>query len=175
MPPTATLSPHNDAIRASDADRETALGLLRNHWLAGRLTLEEYERRCDEAVAGRFLDDLRRSLRELPYPLPELAPPTPPLPVPAAASASPPASQASAVMSLALGALSLAGLMMSLGMLFVLTLPASAWAWSLGRRSARDNTGLVRAIALAGEALAIFATVLGCLALTACATIIAAR
>jgi len=46
---------------------------------------------------------------------------------------------------------------------------------ALGHRSARGNTGLVRAIALAAEALAIFATVLGCLALTACATIIAAR
>jgi len=173
MPPTATLSPLDNAIRASDADRETALGLLRHHWLAGRLTLDEYERRCDEALAGRFLDDLRRSLRELPYPLPEIAPPLPPLPAPAGVAA-PPAPQAGAVLSLALGALSLAGVVMSLGMLFILTLPASTWAWSLGRRSARHSTGLVRAIALAGQTLAILATVLGCLALSACAAIVAA-
>ncbi len=88
----------------------------------------------------------------------------PPLPAPAGPAA---------VLSLVLGVLSLSGLAMSLGMLFVLTLPASAWGWSLGRRGARDGTGLVRAIALAGQTVAILATGLGCLALTACAAIIA--
>ena len=76
----------SDAIRASDADRDKALALLRDHWLAGRLTLEEYEARCDEAAGGRFLADLERALRELPYPLPEhvpAAPPPGPAPAPA--------------------------------------------------------------------------------------------
>ena len=94
---TAALT-QTEAIRASDADREKALGLLRDHWLAGRLTLEEYEERCDEAGGGRFLDDLRRALRELPYPLPEHAPVAPV--ATAVSTYAPPASQAGAVLSL---------------------------------------------------------------------------
>jgi hypothetical protein len=175
---TAALSiTATDAIRASDADRDKALGLLRDHWLAGRLTLDEYEERCDEAAGGRFLTDLERALRELPYPLPEHAPlVAAPAAGPTAAPAAPPGPdlEARAVLALTLGILSLAGVVLSLGMLFVLTLPASTWAWTLGRRSRRGTRGPVRVIAGVAEALGILATVIACLPLAACAAWVAA-
>src|SRR5687767_7102226 len=107
MPATDLTAPPPGAIRASDADRDKALGLLRDHWLAGRLTLDEYEARCGEAAGGRFLADLERALRELPYPLPEhalAAPPPAAAPVPAVG----PDLQTGAVLALVLGVLSLA-------------------------------------------------------------------
>lgn len=171
MTTTDLTTPPTGAIRASDADRDTALGLLRDHWLAGRLTLDEYEERCDEAAAGRFLADLERALRELPYPLPEhaaIAPAAPP-----AVPAPGPDHAAGAVLALVLGVLSLLGVVVSMGMLFVLTLPASTWAWTLGRRSRRGTRGAMRAIAGAAEALGIVATAIGCLALAACGAWIA--
>lgn len=168
---TATIQqPGAAAIRASDGDRERAIELLREHWLAGRLTLEEYEQRCDEAAGGRFLDDLTSALRELP-----LAPREPavtaaqPPPVAPAATARQTGGAAAAI---ALGALSLLGALLSFGMLFVLTLPASTWAWSLGRRARRVTSGPTRTLATVGEVLGIVATAIGCLALTACAAII---
>ena len=131
----STTAAGTDALRASDADRERALDLLRDHWLAGRLTLDEYEERCDEAAGGRFLADLERALRELPYPLPEHAPLA--LPAPAA----PPGRdlEAGAVLALILGVMSMAGVVLSMGMLFLLTLPTSMWAWSLGRQARRGT------------------------------------
>jgi hypothetical protein len=171
---TAALSiTATDAIRASDADRDKALGLLRDHWLAGRLTLDEYEERCDEAAGGRFVADLERALRELPYPLPEHLPAAPAAPAaPVAAPA--PDLEARAVLALTLGILSLAGVVLSFGMLFVLTLPASTWAWSLGRRSRRGTRGPVRVIAGVAEALGILATAIACVPLAGCAVWIAA-
>ncbi|HEV2059827.1 MAG TPA: DUF1707 domain-containing protein [Solirubrobacteraceae bacterium] len=159
-------------IRASDADREKALALLRVHWLAGRLTLEEYEQRCAEATAGRFLDALRHALRELPYPLPDDGPPA------SAAPARQPVRRSSAFLALVLGALSLGVALISLGMLFGVTLPVSIWAWQLGRRIRRasqpDMPADIRAVAAVGETLGIVATVIGCMALAACGTIIVA-
>ena len=168
---TVRLDSPASAIRASDADRERALDLLRAHWLAGRLTLEEYEQRCEDAARGRFLDDLNAALRELPYPPPEHAP----APVPAAAPARRPKDpQASAVLSVVLGTLSLVGVLISFGLLFMLTLPASTWAWWLGRRTRRGAAGAARTLAALGEGLGAAATVLGCLALAACAAFVAA-
>lgn len=170
MPTTLRVPAQTALIRASDADRKKALALLRAHWLAGRLTLEEYEQRCDEATAGRFLEDLRHAVRELPYPLPEEGPP---------ASAAPePVRRSSAILSLVLGALSLGVAGMSFGMLFVVTLPVSTWAWQIGRRVRRasqpDMPADVRVVASVGEALGIVATAIGCMALTACGMIIVA-
>jgi hypothetical protein len=171
---TAALNPASaDAIRASDADREKAFHLLRDHWLAGRLTLDEYEARCDEAADGRFLTDLSRALRELPYPLPEheaIAP----APATALVAAAGRDLEAGAILALLLGILSLAGIVLSMGLLFLLTLPASTWAWSLGRRARRGTRGAIRAIAGTAEALGILATVIACLPLAACAAWVAA-
>jgi hypothetical protein len=137
------------------------------------LTLDEYEERCDEAAAGRYLTDLEGALRELPYPLPEhgprtAAPAAPPAPAPD------PDHEAGAVLALVLGVLSLAGVVLSMGMLFLLTLPASTWAWSLGRRSRRATRGTIRAIAGTAEGLGILATVLAILPLAACTMWVAA-
>jgi uncharacterized protein DUF1707 len=57
------------AIRASDAEREQAVALLRAHAVDGRLTLEEFAERIDKAYAARTrdeLDELRRDLPERP-------------------------------------------------------------------------------------------------------------
>jgi len=58
------------SLRASDADRERALAELREHMVAGRLTLEEFCARADSAlragVAGELAqlqDDQRRCRR----------------------------------------------------------------------------------------------------------------
>ncbi len=163
---------HAELIRASDSDRDRALDLLRDHWLAGRLTLDEYEQRCDEAAGGRFVADLRHAIRELPYPLPEhgLAASAP---APAVAVAQPAApTLGSAIASVVMASASLLGLLGSFGLLFVLTLPMSTWAWVLGRRARRSGATDVRLVATVGEAVAIIATVLGCLALSACGMII---
>lgn len=167
------LTTQNDLIRASDADRDKALGLLREHWLAGRLALDEYEERCGEAAGARFVDDLRHAIRELPFPLPEHG-----VAVACTAAAaegpSPAPTAGAAIASVVMGALALLGLMGSFGMLFVLTLPASTWAWALGRRSRRRGAAEVRVLGTIGEVLGIVATVVGCLALGACALILGA-
>jgi hypothetical protein len=59
-------------IRVADADRERAVVELREHAVAGRLTLEEFSDRVDQAYAARTRGELDVVLRELPA-----APPTP--------------------------------------------------------------------------------------------------
>ena len=59
-------------IRVSDAERESAAIALREHSVAGRLTLEELSDRLDEVYAARTQDELARVERELP-PLPGAA------------------------------------------------------------------------------------------------------
>jgi hypothetical protein len=53
-------------VRASDAEREQSLALLREHCAAGRLTLDELAARVDEVHAARTRSDLDAVLRELP-------------------------------------------------------------------------------------------------------------
>src|SRR5437764_5134458 len=54
------------AIRASDADRERAVELLRDHAAEGRLTLEELADRVSTAYRARTGDELERLTRDLP-------------------------------------------------------------------------------------------------------------
>jgi uncharacterized protein DUF1707 len=57
------------AVRASDAEREQAVELLRAHAIDGRLTLEEFAGRIDKAYAARTreeLDELKRDLPDAP-------------------------------------------------------------------------------------------------------------
>jgi hypothetical protein len=54
------------AVRASDADREQAVAELREHAAHGRLTLEEFSQRADEAYAAKTLADLGAVKRDLP-------------------------------------------------------------------------------------------------------------
>jgi len=53
-------------VRASDAERERVALVLRDHAVAGRLTLEELSARLDEAYAARTLAELESVTRELP-------------------------------------------------------------------------------------------------------------
>jgi hypothetical protein len=56
----------NPALRASDADRDRAIGLLREHMAEGRLTLEEFTRRMSGASLARTCDELDELARDLP-------------------------------------------------------------------------------------------------------------
>ena len=53
-------------IRVSDAEREQAVVLLREHLLAGRLTLEEFTDRVEAALGARVGTDLARIQADLP-------------------------------------------------------------------------------------------------------------
>lgn len=68
----------DDAIRASDAERDAVVETLHRHTADGRLTMAEFEERVAEALAARTRGDLAGVLRELP-PLPpqRATPPTP--------------------------------------------------------------------------------------------------
>jgi Domain of unknown function (DUF1707)/Cell wall-active antibiotics response 4TMS YvqF len=54
------------ALRASDADREHAVALLREHAAAGRLTLEEFTERMSSAYAALTNEELAELTRDLP-------------------------------------------------------------------------------------------------------------
>jgi hypothetical protein len=54
------------ALRASDADRERTVALLREHAAEGRLTLEEFTERMSEAYRARTRDELDALSRDLP-------------------------------------------------------------------------------------------------------------
>jgi Flp pilus assembly protein TadB len=51
---------------ASDRERERALSSLREHFVRGRLTLDELSERTELALRSRSRDELRRSCRGLP-------------------------------------------------------------------------------------------------------------
>ena len=54
------------AIRASDAEREQAVELLRRHSVDGRLTLEEFAGRIERAYAAKTREELEELTRDLP-------------------------------------------------------------------------------------------------------------
>jgi hypothetical protein len=53
-------------VRASDAEREQVVVELREHAAQGRLTLEEFSQRVDEAYAAKTVAELDEVKRELP-------------------------------------------------------------------------------------------------------------
>lgn len=59
------LAQHPDLL-VSDAEREQVTDELRGHYEAGRLTLEEFQQRLDEAHAARTSAQLEHVLRQLP-------------------------------------------------------------------------------------------------------------
>jgi hypothetical protein len=59
--------PKAPLIRASDTDRDRAVDQLRQHLADGRLTMEEFTERVDEAYEARTTADLQQALRELPH------------------------------------------------------------------------------------------------------------
>jgi len=137
---------------------------LREHWVVGRLTLEDLEERLAGVLAATDQAQLSATLAGLP------APALASLPQPAPASPS----SASAVASLVLGVVGLSLLFVSFGLLSFLTLPISATGWGLGRSARRDadKRGLPRpSQAQPGEVLGILGTVLSCVVLAGCAAI----
>ena len=64
--PTPSPTPRDPALRASDAEREFAVGVLREHGGAGRLDVEELEQRVGAAYAARTHGELQDLLRDLP-------------------------------------------------------------------------------------------------------------
>ena len=134
------------ALLVSDREREYTVGLLRGHWLSGRLTAEEFEQRVDEAWRARFAADLWQALRALPVE----APPAP---------QAPPKGR-SGTASLVLGISAVCLLFFSFGLLFFLTLPLAITAWALGYEARRSAPPGRRGTATAGEALGIAGTLL---------------
>src|ERR1700722_2622428 len=57
------------SLRVSDADRERTLVVLREHLVAGRLTLEEFCARVDAALRARLAGELAELHGDLPDPL----------------------------------------------------------------------------------------------------------
>lgn len=53
-------------VRASDGDRQATIDQLSRHTGEGRLTLEDFEARVDEAWQAKTHGDLQHVLRELP-------------------------------------------------------------------------------------------------------------
>jgi hypothetical protein len=56
----------DDPIRASDADREVVVETLREAYMAGRLTMDEFDERMSAAYASRTWGDLRQLTIDLP-------------------------------------------------------------------------------------------------------------
>ena len=65
-------------LRASDADRDEVVTLLRSHAQAGRLTVDELDERCAKALSALTIGDLRPLLEDLPR---DPRPPAPPEPL----------------------------------------------------------------------------------------------
>ena len=53
-------------IRASDGDRDRTAAALREHLAAGRLTIEEFDQRLDQAYAAKTLGELNVLMADLP-------------------------------------------------------------------------------------------------------------
>lgn len=62
------------SLRASDAERETALRSLAAHFADGRLDRAEFDERADAALAARTQDQLRALFADLPGPAPVPSP-----------------------------------------------------------------------------------------------------
>lgn len=56
----------DQTIRASDRDRDAVVDVLRDAYVAGRLTLEEFDERTAATYAGRTWGDLRGLTADLP-------------------------------------------------------------------------------------------------------------
>ncbi len=67
--------PGDPRIRASDADRDRATALLREHHAAGRLTAEEFHERMNKALEAKTLVEIDELMADLPaidlYQLPD--------------------------------------------------------------------------------------------------------
>jgi Domain of unknown function (DUF1707) len=58
----------DEHIRVSDADRESVVERLREHYAAGRLTSDELDERVNAALSAKNFGDLRAAMSDLPEP-----------------------------------------------------------------------------------------------------------
>lgn len=63
----------SSGLRIGDADREAAAAALREHYAAGRLTLDEFQHRLELVFAAKTDSDLVAVTRDLPPAAPPLA------------------------------------------------------------------------------------------------------
>ena len=83
MPERAFADPPAEDLLIADRDRERVVDLLKQAMADGRLTMDEFSDRVDEAYRARTTADLQTVLRQLPYQVPRPAPQAPaPAPVP---------------------------------------------------------------------------------------------
>ncbi|MBB5155107.1 DUF1707 SHOCT-like domain-containing protein [Saccharopolyspora phatthalungensis] len=61
-------------LRIGDPERENAMRLLGEHFSAGRLDVQEYDERCQQAAAARFGSELDALFEDLPAPRPSNPP-----------------------------------------------------------------------------------------------------
>jgi hypothetical protein len=132
------------ALLVSDQDREYTVGLLRGHWLTGRLSAEEFEERVGEAWAARHAADLWQALRWLPMDQP------------------PARRRGGGAAALILSGLASCIMFFSLGFGFPLALPLFIAGWASGREARRSSPAGGSSAAVVGEVLGIVGT-LGCL------------
>jgi hypothetical protein len=69
-------------LRIGDAERDVAMGQLREHYVAGRLTFDELTERIDATLLAKTQRQIDRLLADLPRP-PRAARADPDLPIPA--------------------------------------------------------------------------------------------
>jgi hypothetical protein len=143
------------ALLVSDRDREYTVGLLREHWLTGRLTEEEFEQRVGEACAARFSTDLWSALRWLPVE----PPPSP--------------RRASGAAAVILSALGWLVLMFTLGFGSPLALPLFVAGSVSGRRARRAAPHGGSGAATVGELLGILGAIASVLFIAGCAALVA--
>lgn len=150
--------------RASDAERDDTIALLREHLFAGRLTQDEFEERTEEACRARFRSDLWHAVRELPVPRPAGPP----------GFVRRPGSRPRPLTAVVLAAAAFIVMVFSLGIGFPLYLPLGATAWLLARRARRAVSPGSRGPAIAAEVLGLLTTVVGLMALAGCGVVVLA-
>jgi len=157
-----TASWNRGDVRASDAEREDALTLLRSHHLDGRLSDTELEERTEEVCRARFRSELWGAMRELPLPVRAATPPR---------FVRPPAGEGTATTALVLGAVACLLVVLSFGVLFPVILPLGAAAVVLGGRARRS--GATRQ-AVTAQLLGMVAVFGGFTGLAGCAALLSA-
>ena len=141
-------------LLVSDQDREHTVGLLRGHWLTGRLTADEFEQRVGEAWAARCSDDLWRALRWLPVERPPVQ------------------KRGSGAAALILSGLGFCIMFFTLGLGFALALPLFVAGWLAGREARRFPPGGASGAAVAGELLGVIGTGVCLLYVAGCAALV---
>jgi hypothetical protein len=63
---SSRLPERHGPVRIGDAERDQAVAVLSDHFVAGRLTQEEFEERSEHATRARYADDLTLLFDDLP-------------------------------------------------------------------------------------------------------------